>query len=210
VAYSDRPIFKRKGLRVEISVSSRNTDVSEALRLAVTDKIGRLNRFVEGMDRAEVHFWKEGNPRQEFLEVTLEGHGHHVRSKVSAADGFVCVDKAVDKLEHQLHKLKTKVSRRNGHIRARVEAAANGVGPGENGAGATATSTDLLEASEEDAEVRIVKVKRFEMKPMTAEEAAMQMDLVGHTFFFFTNVDTERAAVVYRRDDGQVGLIEQA
>jgi putative sigma-54 modulation protein len=58
--------------------------------------------------------------------------------------------------------------------------------------------------------VRIVKTKQFAMKPMTPEEAALQMDLVGHDFFFFTNSDTDRAAVVYRRDDGDVGLIDEA
>jgi putative sigma-54 modulation protein len=192
-------------------VSSRNTDVSDALRVMVAEKIGRLNRFVEGMDRAEVHFWKEGKSRQEFLEVTLEGHGHHVRCKVSAVDGFVCVDKAVDKLEHQLHKLKSKVVRRTSGTRSRMEALAvdtDAVGRVENGAG-----TDLLDDEDDDQPdtgIQIVKLKRFEMKPMTPEEAALQMDLIGHTFFFFTNVESQRAAVVYRRHDGQVGLIEQA
>jgi putative sigma-54 modulation protein len=202
---------------VEISVSSRNTEVSEALRVMVTDKIGRLSRFLEGMDRAEVHFWKEGNGRQEFVEVTLEGHGHHVRSKVSAVDGFVCIDKAVDKLEHQLHKLKTKVVRRNNGFaaRARLEPSPLEVGSalGDDGLGAGVV-TDLLNAGQDDdgdeSGIRIVKVKRFEVKPMTPEEAALQMDLIGHMFFLFTNVETERAAVVYRRDDGHVGLIDQA
>src|SRR5687767_11422032 len=69
------------------------------------------------MDRAEVHFSEEKNPRiqdKESCEVTLEGHGHHVRCKVSAPDGFVAIDRAVEKLEHQLHKLKTKLNRRTG------------------------------------------------------------------------------------------------
>lgn len=179
-------------------MSSRNTDVSDALRAMVADKIGRLNRFVEGMDRAEVHFWKEGKSRQEFLEVTLEGHGHHVRCKVSAADGFVCVDKAVDKLEHQLHKLKTKLLKRT-HSNGK-RANGNGSGPAEDG-------------SSEDGGAgrpRIVKTKAFQIKPMTPEEAILQMDLMGHDFFFFTNADTERAAVVYKRDDGDIGLIDQA
>ena len=80
---------------------------------AVEEKIGRLSGYLEGMDRAEVHFTEERNPRiaaKEVCEVTLEGHGHHVRCKVAAADGFAAIDAAVDKLEHQLHKLKTKVS----------------------------------------------------------------------------------------------------
>jgi putative sigma-54 modulation protein len=96
---------------LEITVSAQHTDISPALRAAAEEKIGRLSRFLDGMERADVHFSEEHNPRivdQEVCEVTLEGRGHHVRCKVAAADGFAAVDRAVDKLEHQLHKLKTK------------------------------------------------------------------------------------------------------
>jgi putative sigma-54 modulation protein len=96
---------------LEITVSAQHTDISPALRAAAEEKIGRLSRFLDGMERADVHFSEEHNPRivdKEVCEVTLEGRGHHVRCKVAAADGFAAVDRAVDKLEHQLHKLKTK------------------------------------------------------------------------------------------------------
>lgn len=186
---------------MEITVSSRQTEVSDSLRATTEEKIGRLSRFLDGMDRADVHFYEERNPRiadKEVCEVTLEGHGHHVRCKVSAPDGFAAVDRAVEKLEHQLHKLKTKLLRRN-HIGARRSAVPAGA------AGAPDEAGDDTSGS-----VRIVKTKQFAMKPMTPEEAALQMDLVGHDFFFFTNSDTDRAAVVYRRDDGDVGLIDEA
>ena len=100
---------------MEITVSARHTEVSPALRAAVEEKIGRLSRFLEGMDRADVHFTEERNPRiadREVCEVRLDGSGHHVRCRASAPDGFVAVDRAVDKLEQQLHKAKTKVLRR--------------------------------------------------------------------------------------------------
>ena len=185
---------------MEITVSSRHTEVSELLRESTVDKIGRLGRFLEGMDRAEVHFSEEHTRKaadKEVCEVTLVGHGHHVRCKVSAPDGFAAVDLAVEKLEHQLHKLKTKLLKRT-HSNGK-RANGNGLAPSEPGV--------------EDAEAgrrRIVKTKAFQIKPMTPEEAILQMDLMGHDFFFFTNADTERAAVVYRRDDGDVGLIDQA
>ena len=89
-----------------------HVDISEALRAAAEEKIGRLRRFMDGMDRAVVHFPEERNPRivdKEVCEVTMEGHGHQVRGKVAAADQFAAIDLAVDKLEHQLHKLKTKL-----------------------------------------------------------------------------------------------------
>jgi len=190
---------------VEITVSSRHTEVSELLRESTVEKIGRLGRFVEGMDRAEVHFSEEHTRRsadKEVCEVTLVGHGHHVRCKVSAPDGFAAVDLAVEKLEHQLHKLKTKQLKRS-HT-----GGVNGRKAGTNGNGSGAAST--LGDEDSDIQPRIVKTKSFQIKPMTPEEAILQMTLLGHDFFFFTNAETERAAVVYRRDDGDVGLIDQA
>jgi putative sigma-54 modulation protein len=190
-------------VRVDVTVSSRNAEISSALRSAAEEKIGRLSRFLDGMERAEVHFSEEKNPRiveKEVCEVTLEGHGHHVRAKVAAHDKFVAVDRAVDKLEHQLHKLKTKLQRR--------------VHPKDHRKGAPDTRSSPVEldtaAADDEPQVRIVKTKRFLMKPMPPEEAVQHMDLVGHDFFFFTNAETSRAAVVYRRSDGNVGLIDEA
>ena len=179
---------------MDIKVSGRHTEVSDALRDATVEKIGRLSRYLDGMDRAEVHFWEEHNPRiadKEWCEVTLEGHGHHVRCKVSAPDGFVAIDRAVEKLEHQLHKLKTKLNRRTG----------------------SPDPDEIVTALPDDAAAsapRIVKTKQFAMSTMDAEEASVQMDLLGHDFYVFTNNSTGRAAVVYRREDGDVGLIDQA
>ncbi len=198
---------------MEMTVSARHTEVPERLRAAVIEKVGRLDRFLEGMDRAEVHFTEEKNPRitdKELCEVTLEGHGHHVRAKVAAPDGYVAIDRAVDKLEHQLQKLKSKLVKRHRANRARGA----GAGPAE------LPSLIELDGDEEGEEVpasangrgepRIVKAKRFTIKPMSPEEAVGQMDLLNHDFYFFTNADTSRAAVVYRRDDGDVGLIDEA
>jgi putative sigma-54 modulation protein len=190
---------------VEITVSSRHTEVSELLRTSTIDKIGRLGRFLEGMDRAEVHFSEHHHRRvadKEVCEVTMVGHGYHVRCKVTAPDGFAAVDKAVEKLEHQLHKLKTKVQRRN-HQAARPQ---NG-SAAESGDAAVATEVELDVT--DGSEPRIVKTKTLQMKPMTPREATLQMELLGHDFFFFMSADTERASVVYRRDDGDIGLIDQ-
>ena len=101
---------------LEITVSAHHMDISPALRAAAEEKIGRLSRFLGGMERAEVHFSEERNPRiaaKEVCEVTMEGEGHHVRCRVAATDAFASVDLAVEKLEHQLHKLKTKQVQRS-------------------------------------------------------------------------------------------------
>jgi putative sigma-54 modulation protein len=190
---------------VDVSVSSRNIALTDALRSAAEEKIGRLSRFLEGMDRAEVHFIEERNPRlagkKDVCEVTMAGHGHHVRVKVAAADPFAAIDLAVDKLEHQLHKLKTKVVSRNHPRRERLP-----VPPlvDDDGFAPPPEGDDPVDPD------RIVKSKSFVMRPMTPEEAVLQMDLLGHDFFFFSNADTGKAGVVYRRRSGDIGLIDEA
>ena len=178
---------------MDISVSSRHVEVSPALRDAVVEKIGRVDRYLEGMDRAEVHFSAERNPRieqREICEVTISGGGRVVRAKVAAADQFAAVDAAVEKLEQQLHKLKNRlVDRSHGRV---------------HGVKGAPRATD----GEETDEGRLVKVKRFAMKPMTVDEAILQMEMLGHSFFFFENADSGSAAVVYRRADGDIGMIE--
>lgn len=193
---------------MQVTVSRRHTEVPERLRIVTEEKIGRLTRYVDGLEYAEVHFWEHKNPRiadKEVCEVTIEGHGHHVRCKVQAPDGFQAVDLAYAKLENQLHKLKTKLRRRQ------QGAPKNHKGEGRLGAVVPLPETPAEETVEEtDTTLRIVKSKRFAMYPMTSEEAVERMELLGHGFFFFTNSATSRAAVVYRRDDGDVGLIDEA
>jgi putative sigma-54 modulation protein len=194
---------------VQVTVSRRHTEVPESLRVMTEEKIGRLSRYVEGLEYAEVHFSEHKNPRiadKEVCEVTIEGHGHHIRCKVQAPDGYKAIDLAYDKLEHQLHKLKTKLRKRH------QGAPKNHKGEGKLGAVVPIPDEPAPEVVEEEVDLgpRIVKSKRFAMFPMAAEEAAARMDLLGHGFFFFTNVTTSRAAVVYRRDDGDVGLIDEA
>jgi putative sigma-54 modulation protein len=180
---------------MDVTIRGRNVDVPDALKATARDKVTRLGRFLEGMDHAEVHFYEERNPRiAEVCEVTLAGHGHLVRARAAAPDAFAAVDRVVDKLEHQIEKLKGKLigrshPRRHGSV---------------NSANTQETDDDDIGSGG----ARIVKTKQFPIKPMTPEEAALQMDLLGHDFYFFTNAETERAAVVYRRRDGNVGLID--
>lgn len=194
---------------MEVTVSARHTDVPDRLRELAETKVGRLSRYVDGLERAEVHFSTHKNPRiaePEMCEVTIEGRGHHIRAKVSAADGYTAIDRAVAKLEQQLHKLKTKLQRqRKGGRPGRKGDAA----PDPSLVGELPVPQADTEEPPSDPLPKIVKVKRFAAVGMTADEAAQRMDLLGHGFFFFTNLDTGRAAVVYRRDDGDIGLIDE-
>jgi len=209
---------------MDVTVSSRQMPVSASLRAAAEEKISRLGRYLDGMERAEVHFAEERNPRitdRQTCEVTLHGHGHYVRAKVAAPDVFAAVDAAVDKLEHQLHKLKSKLVTRN-HGRRTAASAAVPAGADTDGATAGSDVTGLAVADGDDElgpesfplvvriadEAKVVKTKRFSMKPMTPDEAILQMEMLGHQFFFFTNAHTGLSSVVYQRDDGDIGLIE--
>ncbi len=183
---------------MEFTIRGRHMDVTERLRTVAQDKVSRLTRQLDGWDEAEVHFLEERNPRiseKEVCEVTLRGHGHILRAKAAAGDPFTAVDRVVDKLAHQVEKLKTRQSKRNQHRRHSVDSPGPADGASEDGEQARGSG-------------RIVKVKQFDLKPMTPEEASLQMDMLGHTFYFFSNAETGAAAVVYRRNDGDVGIID--
>jgi putative sigma-54 modulation protein len=183
---------------VDVSIRSRNVEIPRAVRRATEEKVSRLARFLDGMDHADVVFSEEKNPRiaqREVCEVTIAGHGHLVRAKAAGADPVMAVDRVVEKLEHRLGKLKGKLVGRS-HPRRHA------------GAAPRSNSQAAEEEPSDEPGPRIVKTKRFSMKPMSPEEAVLQMDLLGHDFFFFTNAESHRAAVVYRRGDGHVGLIE--
>lgn len=184
---------------MDVQFRSRNLEVTPALRRAAEEKVVRLARHLDGWEEAEVAFIAERNPRiadREVCEVTLRGHGHVLRAKAASPEALASVDKVVAKLVPQMEKLKARLRHQRDHdsLRTHPPAAADGAQPRgpEDGAGGP----------------RIVKSKRFDLKPMTPEEAALQMDLLGHTFYFFTNAESESPAVVYRRDDGNVGLID--
>jgi putative sigma-54 modulation protein len=189
---------------VDITIQGRNVEVSDSLRATVDEKLSRLVRFLDGMERAEVRFLEERNPRiaeKEVCEVTMHGHGHVVRARATAGDTFAAVDRVVDKLEHRMEKLKGKLL---GRSHPRRHGADNGTHP----VGDLALS--LAESDEDEGQPRIVRTKQFAIKPMTPEEAVLQMELLSHDFFLFTNADSGSAAVVYRRKDGHIGLIDGA
>lgn len=185
---------------MEVRISFRNVDHSPAFDAMVREKIDRLDRFVDGLVRADVRFRAERNPRianrKDVCEVSLEGNGHHVRAKVSGPDPTVALDLVVARLERQLRKLKT---RRHRHRQAGESIRTPGL----------AAPTDAAPVGD-DGEPRIVKTKSFALEPMTPDDAILRMELLGHDFFMFQNEQTGRTAVVYLRDDGDVGLIDEA
>ncbi len=185
---------------MQVNISSRRTVVSDRLSDLTRSKINRLEKYVPGLERADVHFSEERNPRiaeKETCEVMLEGDGHRVRTKVTATDPYTAIDLAAGKLEHQLHKLKTKMHRHehNGEHSIRMDPAA------------PAPAEPAVEVDDDNTS-KIVKKKQFVIEPMMPDDAVLQMELLGHDFFLFTNAETNRSAVVYLRDDGDIGLID--
>jgi len=197
---------------VDVIVSSPGVELPPVVKAAATEKVQKLARYLDGMDRAEVHLYEERNPRiadkKDVCEVTVEGHGHHVRTKVAAPDPFSAVDAAAHKLEQQLHKLKNKLVGRS-HPKSRTNGHAVLDGAAVNGSVPTVAPIDADTDDESDVLDAIVRSKTFASKPMTIEEALLQLDLLGHDFYLFTNASTQRANVLYRRRAGGVGLIEQ-
>lgn len=190
---------------MDVSISARHVNITPRLEEVIQEKIGELDRYLVVLETAGVHFDEAQNPRisdKLFCEIHLKGAGHHIRCKVHAPDPFTAIDLAEAKLERQIRKLRTKIQRRH-----------HGTGESLRGAADDAAALAVAEPdaeSEFDDIPQIVRTKRFHLAPLAPVDAVEKMEELGHGFFFFINKDTSRSAVVYRRDDGDVGLIDEA
>ena len=193
---------------MDVSISARHVNVTPRLEEVIHEKIGQLDRYLDALDYATVHFDEARNPRiadKEFCEIVLKGRGHHLRCKVRAPDPFTAIDLAEDKLLRQIRKLRTKLHRRHHGTGATIR---SGVDTQLGNVAIVDQMADIDEAEERIPQ--IVKTKRFHLGPLTPDEAVEKMENMDHGFFFFINRETARSAVVYRRDDGDVGLIDEA
>ncbi|WP_183987174.1 ribosome hibernation-promoting factor, HPF/YfiA family [Deinobacterium chartae] len=173
--------------------SGRNVEITEALRNYVSSKLERLDRFNDAITDAKVVMTVRDTrdaDRRNRIEVQLNVPGGIIRAEEHNADMYAAADKVVDVLERQLRKFKTK------YLSRRTEEAL----PELDSVG--------LEEELNTGTPEIVRTKRFDMRPMTPEDAALQMEALGHDFYVFINQDTSQTAVVYRRRDGNYGLIE--
>ncbi len=176
---------------MQVIVKGRHFESTKALRDYAEEKVLRVTKYFDQINKAEVELIVEKNPSiadNQTVEVTIFTKGPVIRAKQSTADMYTSIDKAADKLERQIKKYKGKLY--HSSSKNAVQAAA------------------LKKEIEEEQKPKIVKTKQFAIKPMAPAEATMQMDLLGHDFFVFTNAETEEVNVVYRRKDGNYGLIE--
>jgi putative sigma-54 modulation protein len=182
---------------MQLSITGRNLEVTEALRNYAAEKLGKVEKFLDAVTAAHVILSVE--KYRQIAEVTLRVRDLTIRAEESTPDMYSSLDLVADKIERQIQRYKGRIIR---HWARGGERAAGG-GSLRRGAGAA-----LVEEAEEESAPRVVKVKRFTMKPATVDEAILQMNLLGHTFFVFQNALSEQVNVLYRRRDGQYGLIE--
>ncbi len=182
---------------MRLTIKGKNGTIPDAIKIHAEKKVNKLERYFHAPPVANLEEYLERG--QHVLELTLEGDGVFLRSEERCSDLHAAVDKVVEKMERQVKRFKTR--KRHDHQR-----------PGlikEAVADRSAGSSDSDNTDDDGAYMpRIVRRKRFPMKPMPAEEAALQMELVDHSFFLFHNEETGDVNVLYRRRNGDYGLIE--
>ena len=164
-------------------ISGKNIDVTDGLRSAVNEKIGKLERYFT--DSTEIHVTLSTEKERQKIEVTIPMKGNIIRAEQESNDMYL----VEEIIERQLRRYKTKLIEKQ----------------------QTAVSLNkafIEEENEDDEEIRIIRTKRFAVKPMDSEEACVQMELLGHSFFVFRNAETDEVNVVYKRKNHTYGLIE--
>ena len=177
---------------MELQITGQNIEISAAVRSYIERKLGKLNRHLPNIavSKVEIVEEKTKSPQQRFVvQITIDSKGTLLRSEERGEDLFTAIDRVTAIMDRQIEHYKGKLyDRGRGNSTAR----------GEFGGGVEASTPSS----------RVVRVKRFAVKPMSVAEATDQMELLGHDFFLFFNADSEQLNVAYRRKDGDYGLIQ--
>lgn len=197
ICYNEK--VNKGGVPMQFSIRGQQIEVTDALRDYVDKKLSRLEKYFDAPPTSEGYVTLGVVRGLHTVEVTIPLAGVTLRAEDRSDDMYASIDAVVDKLERQIRKHKTKLNRKfrqEGSLKTLfVEGSANAV---------------AVEDQEQDYDdLEVVRNKRFTLKPMDVEEAILQMNMIGHTFFVFSNIDTSEVSVVYKRDDGKYGLIEQ-
>ena len=168
-------------------IIGKNIDVTPGLREAVESKLGKLGRYFT--PNTEIHVTLSVQKGHQKIEVTIPVKGGLVRSEQESSDMYVSIDLVEEVIERQLRKYKNKLIQKEQNV-------------------AQFSKGFVDEDTYDEEEISIIRSKKFAMKPMDPEEACVQMELLGHSFFVFSNAETDEVNVVYKRKDGSFGLIE--
>ncbi len=177
---------------MKMTITARNMTVSPSVTARIEKKAAKMGRYLLPETEMQVRMRKEKNGLR-VVEITVPmGNGVILRAEASAEDNlFLAIDQALAKMERQIHRHRTKLGKR---IREDAFQMAE---------------TEYLEDEPvEEGERKVVRTKTFPVRPMSVEDAAVEMEMLGHSFFVFVNVDTERTNVLYLRKDGNLGLLE--
>ena len=170
-------------------ISGKNITVSQGLKTAVEDKLGKLERYFT--PDTEVVVTLSVEKERQKIEVTIPMKGNIIRSEQVSNDMYVSIDLVEEVIERQLRKYKNKLVARE-----------------QEGGNFKQEFFDAEDNIEDDGEIKIVRTKKFGFKPMYPEDACVQMELLGHDFYVFCNAESDEVNVVYRRKNGTFGLIE--
>lgn len=180
---------------MKYNIRGENIEVTGAIWEYVEKKISKLERYFDTPPTSDVHVNLSVYNDEQKIEVTIPMTNLLLRAEEQHIDMYAAIDLVVDKLERQIRKYKTKVNRKfrqkgsPKHIFAELE-------------------KEAIDEKQDSDEIDIVRTKSFDLKPMDSEEAVLQMDMLGHAFYVFTNALSGDTNVVYRRKDGRYGLIE--
>ena len=174
---------------MRITITGRNIELTSGLKEAVEEKLSKLEKYFKPDTDVNVTLSVEKDRQK--IEVTIPTKGHTIRAEEVSNDMYVSIDLVEETLERQLIKYRTKI------ISKKMNAAAN-------------FKAEYLEekVEEDDEEIKIVRSKRYDLKPMYPEDACIQMELLGHDFFVFVNAETDEVNVVYKRKANTYGIIE--
>ena len=168
-------------------ITGRNINVTPGLKAAVEEKIGKLERYFN--QDTEVNITLTVEKDRQKIEVTIPVKGTIIRAEQESNDMYVSIDLVEEVIERQLRKYKNKLIQKEQNV-------------------AQFSKGFVDEDTYDEEEISIIRSKKFAMKPMDPEEACVQMELLGHTFFVFRNSETDEVNVVYKRKDNTYGLIE--
>lgn len=174
-----------------LELVGKNIELTEAMKVSAEDKFAKLDKFFDEQVRARAVFSTEKN--NQTAEVTIFLPGTIVRAEETTPDLYASMDKAVSVLERQISKHKAK-------LRKRYQDSSDTI--------RFDNIENTSEESIEDEAPKVVKRKNFQLKPMFEEEAILQMDLLNHNFFIYLNAENENVEVLYKRDDGNYGIID--
>ena len=189
-------IYKKELNSMNFIISGKNIEVTPGLKEAIEQKLGKLERYFT--PETEIIVTLSVEKGRQKIEVTIPVKGSIIRSEQTSSDMYVSIDLVEEVIERQLRKYKNKlVAKSQGHPTAAVPSGS--------------IKKEFIESDDEssdDDEIRIVRTKKFGIKPMFPEDACVQMELLGHNFYVFRNAETDEVNVVYKRKGNTYGLIE--